>query len=191
MLNKLFSLFGRSATPPARQAPPPAGPATVPTPGGRNERRKRPRINPRQGTRVMVVDDSPTIVKALGRMLQSVGCVVIEAGDAETALELAEQRPPDLIFLDIVLPGMDGFAALRRLRRNPATSAIPVIIISGNAQATEHFFGSRIAADDFMKKPFSRFEVFSRIERLLDDEFVPRRTVTSMIDDDQGATLTA
>ena len=82
---------------------------------------------------------------------------------------------PDLIFRDIVLPGMDGFAALRTLRREPATKPVPIIMISGNVQATEQFYVQRIGADDFMKKPFSRAEVFARIERLLDEEGVPRR----------------
>ena len=62
---------------------------------------------------------------------------------------------------------MNGFAALRLLRRDPHTKNIPIIMISSNEQATEQFFGSRIGADDFMKKPFSRAEVFSRLERLL------------------------
>ena len=70
---------------------------------------------------------------------------------------------------------MNGFEALRLMRRDPQTADIPVIMISGNEQATEEFYANRIGADDFMKKPFSRFEVFSRIERLLDDELAPRR----------------
>jgi twitching motility two-component system response regulator PilH len=73
---------------------------------------------------------------------------------------------------------MNGFAALRALRRDPVTKDVPIIMISGNEQATEQFFGTRIGADDFMKKPFSRFEVFARIERLLDSELVPRRVIT-------------
>ena len=101
--------------------------------------------------------------------------MTLEAGDAERGIELARSEQPDLIFLDIVLPGMNGFAALRALRRDPDTRDIPIIMISGNEQATEEFYVHRIGADDFMKKPFSRAEVFARIERLLDGEGVPRR----------------
>ena len=101
-------------------------------------------------------------------MLQSAGCATVEALDASAGLELARQQQPDLIFLDIVLPGMSGFTALRILRREPATRAIPVIMISGNEQATEQFYVKRIGADDFMKKPFARFEVFARIDSLVD-----------------------
>ena len=101
-----------------------------------------------------------------------------QCGDAETGVAIALAENPDLIFLDIILPGINGFAALRSLRRDPLTQHIPVIMISGNEQATELFFGSRIGADDFMKKPFSRFEVFARIERLLDADMVPRRVAS-------------
>ena len=92
---------------------------------------------------------------------------------------MVQTEKPELIFLDIVLPRMNGFSALRHLRRDPATRDIPVIMISGNEQATEQFFGSAIGADDFMKKPFSRSEVFARIERLLDADLVPRRLVSA------------
>nr|WP_221229613.1 response regulator [Niveibacterium umoris] len=127
----------------------------------------------------MIVDDSPTIVAALRKMLNSAGYVTLEALTAEEGIEIARDLTPDIIFLDIVLPGMNGFAALRTLRRDAVTRDIPVIMISGNEQATEQFFGTRIGADDFMKKPFSRLEVFARIERLLDADMVPRRVVTS------------
>jgi twitching motility two-component system response regulator PilH len=61
---------------------------------------------------------------------------------------------------------MNGFAALRTLRRNPKTQTIPIIMMSGNEQATEQFWAEKIGADDFMKKPFSRAEVLTRVERL-------------------------
>ena len=138
------------------------------------ERRERNRRHARPGTRVLVIDDSPTIVALLKRMLQQNQLDVLEAFDAESGIELARREVPDLIFLDIVLPGMDGFNALRTLRRDPITKHLPIIMISGNAQATEQFYVQRIGADDFMKKPFSRAEVFMRIEALLDDDCIPR-----------------
>lgn len=139
------------------------------------ERRSKPRVNARPGTRALIVDDSTTIVAVLRRLLQQNAYQTWEAYNAEDALEIARELQPEVIFLDIVLPGMDGFAALRTLRRDAATRDIPVIMISGNEQATEQFYVHRIGADDFMKKPFSRAEVFARIERLLDAEGVPRR----------------
>ena len=138
------------------------------------ERRGRNRRNARAGSRMLVIDDSPTIVALLKRMLQQNQYEVLEAFDAESGIEIARREVPDLIFLDIVLPGMDGFNALRTLRRDPATRDVPIIMISGNAQATEQFYVQRIGADDFMKKPFSRAEVFNRIEALLDADDIPR-----------------
>lgn len=140
-----------------------------------SERRGRQRLNARPGLRVLVIDDSATVCAALRKILQSAKLTVEQAMDAESGLEKAKAQPPDLIFLDIVLPRMNGFSALRQLRRDPLTKTIPVIMISGNEMATEQFFGSAIGADDFMKKPFSRYEVFARIERLLDDAMVPQR----------------
>ena len=150
-------------------APPPAEPNHEGP-----ERRERNRRHARPGTRVLVIDDSPTIVALLKRMLQQNQLEVLEAFDAESGIEIARREIPDMIFLDIVLPGMDGFNALRTLRRDPITKHLPIIMISGNALATEQFYVQRIGADDFMKKPFSRAEVFMRIEALLDAENIPR-----------------
>ena len=144
------------------------------------DRRLRKRLNAKRGLSVLIIDDSPTIVAALGKSLRSAGYVTIEAGDAETGLKLAEQTTPCLIFLDIVLPGMNGFAALRLIRKSAQLQDIPVIMISGNEHATEQFYANRIGADDFMKKPFSRFEIFSRIENMLDAEQTPRRRPPGM-----------
>jgi twitching motility two-component system response regulator PilH len=141
----------------------------------REERRRKKRKNPREGTRVLVIDDSSTITNAIKRVLRSIGCSVEEAFDAETGLRLVLSYKPELIFLDIVLPGINGFSALRALRRDARTQHIPIIMMSGNGQMIEQFFKARIGADDFLKKPFARFEIFARIEKLLDENHVPRR----------------
>lgn len=167
IFDKFFSLFSKSGPQPEPLAAPVASKPV--------ERRCRDRMNARPGTRVLIIDDSRTIVAALRKMLHTAGYRTMEALDAESGLEIARSQPVDLIFLDIVLPGMNGFSALRLLRKDTQTRAMPVIMMSGNEQATEQFFGSRIGADDFMKKPFSRQEVFARIERLLDTDFTPRR----------------
>ena len=126
-----------------------------------------------------MIDDSPTIVALLKRMLQQNHYEVLVAYDGETGIEVARREVPGLIFLDIVLPGVDGFNVLRTLRRDPITKHVPIIMISGNAQATEQFYVQRIGADDFMKKPFSRPEVFSRIASVLDENGVPRHTTST------------
>lgn len=171
-IKRLFG-WGKPAAPAARAEASAGTEEKAASPGP--ERRGKARTNARPGTRMLVVDDSATIVALLSRMLRQNDYHVLEASDAEQGLEIARTESPELIFLDIVLPGMDGFAALRQLRRDPYTRDIPVIMISGNEQATEQFYVHRIGADDFMKKPFSRAEVFARIERLLDANRVPKR----------------
>ena len=155
--------------------------------GNSQDRREKPRVNAREGTVVLIVDDSPTIVAMLRKFLQQNGYQTLEAGDAEKGIEIARTHRPHLIFLDIVLPGMNGFAALRALRKDPITLRIPIVMISGNEQATEQFYAQRIGADDFMKKPFSRSEVFARIERLLDVDMVPKRPAPPQIATAPGA----
>jgi DNA-binding response OmpR family regulator len=132
------------------------------------DRRAKPRKNARPGTPVLIIDDSKTVCAVLRKMLRENGFTTTEAYDAESGIALMEKELPELIFLDIVLPGMNGFEALRSIRRNPRTDNIPIIMISGNESATEQFYVQRIGANDFMKKPFSRAEVFSRVERVLD-----------------------
>ena len=146
----------------------------VPEPEQQRDRRQRQRINARPGTRALVIDDSPTILAVFRKTLGSAGFEVLEAATAEEGIEIARNQHPDLIFLDIVLPGMNGFAALRTMRKDQLTWQIPIIMISGNEQATEQFYAERIGADDFMKKPFSRYEIFARIEHLLDEDRCPR-----------------
>lgn len=166
ILDQLKSLFGRPARAPE---------AVAEVVQLAQERRQRPRTDPSVGTRVLIIDDSRTVVAVLRKFLRSAGVDTIEAFDAEAGLIHLREKRPHLVFLDIMLPGMNGFAALRAIRRDPATRDIPVIMMSGNEQAMEQFFGTRIGADDFMKKPFNRQEVFFRIERLLDENGVPRR----------------
>lgn len=134
--------------------------------GDSSERRSGTRNGGPKGALVMVVDDSATIRAVIGKMLVQDGHVVLKAADGESALAMAREKSPDLIFLDIVMPGMNGFAVLRALRRDPQTHHIPIVMISGNLQATEQFYVQRFGADDFMKKPFGRGEVFARIQHL-------------------------
>jgi len=166
ILEQLKTLFGRR---------PAADPVPMPVEPRQEERRQRPRVDAREGTRALIIDDSKTICAILRKFLQSAGYETTVCLDAESGLVALREKQAELVFLDIMLPGMNGFAALRAIRRDPATRDTPVIMMSGNEQAMEQFFGTRIGADDFMKKPFSRYEVFFRIEHLLDDDFIPRR----------------
>ena len=147
----VFDIFKRFKTPTAAPA----------------ERREDERLRASLGARVLVVDDSATIRAVLGKMLMQDGYEVLKAADGESAIEMARSQLPDLIFLDIVLPGMSGFAVLRALRREGATRTTPIIMMSGNQQATEQFYVQRFGADGFVKKPFGRAEVFHAIRSLV------------------------
>jgi len=163
------SLLGNMARPweqehsPAASAPP----AT--------ERRRRRRVNPRPGTVALIIDDSPTVALSMKVMLESAGMQTLVAPDAETGLDLARAKRPELIFLDILMPGMNGFSALRHMRRDDQIRDTPVIMLSRNDISAGQFAGSRIDADDFITKPPRRHDLFPRIEHLLDGDRVPRR----------------
>lgn len=133
------------------------------------------------GMRTLVVDDSPTIRAVLGKMLGQEGYVVQKAVDGESAIELAKVEQPELIFLDIVLPGVNGFSVLRTLRHDPLTQHIPIVMISGNQQATEQFYVQRFGADDFIKKPFGQREVQHTIDQLVRAGRLPARIATPAV----------
>lgn len=145
-----------------------------------------PRAQASQDLRELVVDDSPTIRAVLGKMLGMAGYSVLYAASGDDALLQARRDLPELIFLDIVMPGTSGFSVLRTLRREPATASIPIVMISGNLQATEQHYVQRFGADDFLKKPFGRDEVYERIGALVEAACLaardPARTVAPVID---------
>ncbi|MBU6477528.1 MAG: response regulator [Xanthomonadaceae bacterium] len=146
------------------------------------ERRGDERVRASLGARVLVVDDSATIRAVLGKMLAQDSYEVLVAADGESAVTLAQAQLPDLIFLDIVLPGMSGFAVLRALRRDGRTRTTPIIMMSGNQQATEQFYVQRFGADGFVKKPFGRVDVFHAIRSLVQAGRMPGRLETVPVD---------
>lgn len=133
------------------------------------------------GLRALTIDDSMTVVVMLRKILQKEGFQTLEALNAEDGIDLARMHRPDVIFLDIVLPKMDGFNALRLLRRDPITQDVPIIMMSGNEQAAEQFYAQRIGANDFMKKPFSQHEVYSRIDRLIESGHLSRGVPRTLV----------
>lgn len=146
------------------------------------ERRVDERVRASLGARVLVVDDSATIRAVLGKMLAQDGYEVLKAADGEGAVAMAQAQFPDLIFLDIVLPGMSGFAALRALRRDTRTHTTPIVMMSGNQQATEQFYVQRFGADGFVKKPFGRTDVFHAIRSLVQAGRMPARSEAAPVD---------
>ena len=147
---------------------------------GSHEDAHHPRTS--RGARMLVVDDSPTICAVLGKMLRAEGYEVLTATDGGAAIELVREEKPALIFLDVVMPGMNGFRVLKKLRQDPLTAAIPIVMISGNQQASEQFYLQRCGADDFMKKPFGRGDVAERIGQLVQSGRLPSHNIATAVE---------
>jgi pilus assembly protein CpaE len=117
--------------------------------------------------KILIVDDDPTAVEATEDVLTVGGHQVFSAGNGEDALRLAEELQPDLIFLDVKMPGMDGFEVCRRLRDNPKTARVPIIMLTGQSSMEEKVKGLESGADDYLTKPFQRVELEARVKVLL------------------------
>lgn len=144
-----------------------------------------------RGARVLVVDDSPTICAVLGKMLRAEGYEVITATDGAAAIEQVQVHKPALIFLDVVMPGMNGFRVLKHLRQDARTADVPIVMISGNQQASEQFYLQRCGADDFMQKPFDRADVAERIGQLIAAGRLPLRESLGTVPETMTPTLSA
>lgn len=116
------------------------------------------------GRLVLVVDDEPMLRNLLSRLLRMEGYEVIEAEDGHTALNLVDERKPDLVLLDVMLPAKDGLDTLGDLRK---TSNIPVILVSALGEEADRVLGLKMGADDYVVKPFSAAELSARIESVL------------------------
>ena len=111
--------------------------------------------------RVLVVDDEPRILKFLKLRLRVSGYEVLTADNGLEALEQVQAQEPDLLVLDVIMPGMDGFETLKQVR---ALSSVPVIILSAKEADTDKIKGLELGADDYLAKPFSPDELVARIE---------------------------
>ncbi len=115
---------------------------------------------------ILVVDDSPTERHFLSELLTRNGYAVSTADSAEAALQLARKNPPQLILMDVVMPGQNGFQATREISRDPATCAVPVIICSSKQQETDRIWGLRQGARDYLVKPVDPERLLQRIATL-------------------------
>ena len=102
---------------------------------------------------VLIVDDSPTEQHVIATALEKHGFETVVASDGEEAISIAESQVPDLILMDIVMPGMNGFQATRQLAKNPATAAIPVVMVTTKDQETDKVWGLRQGAVEYLMKP--------------------------------------
>jgi twitching motility two-component system response regulator PilH len=116
--------------------------------------------------RILVVDDSPTDRQFLTDVLAKNGFSVSTADSAEDAFNKVKQTPPDLVLMDVVLPGQSGFQATRALSRDEATKNIPIILCTSKGQETDKVWGMRQGAKDYIVKPVNQTDLLAKIKAL-------------------------
>ena len=114
--------------------------------------------------RILVVDDDATVSEVVARYLQRDGYTVETVADGRLALDRALAEPPDLVVLDLMLPGVDGLEVCRRLR---ALAPVPIVILTARSQESDRIVGLDLGADDYVSKPFSTKELVARVRAVL------------------------
>ncbi|MBT2774376.1 response regulator [Halomonas sp. ISL-60] len=120
--------------------------------------------------KVLVVDDEPNIVLSLEFLMEQAGFEVVTAEDGEQALARVNDSHPDLLLLDISLPGISGFDVLERLRGEAATAQLPIIMLTAHGRDVEREKGMALGADDYITKPFSTQSLVEKVKALLIEE---------------------
>jgi two-component system response regulator VicR len=119
----------------------------------------------------MVVDDEPDLLEVVRLILESDGYQVVTAGSGQEALDKMEKEKPDLVLLDIIMPKMDGWEVFSRIKADPKTTDIPVIMLTAKDQRIDKLIGLHVVrVDDYITKPFGRAELLERIKRVLQEK---------------------
>jgi DNA-binding response OmpR family regulator len=116
---------------------------------------------------VLVIDDEPELVKLLDFNLTKAGYLVLTARDGEAGLAAARRHAPDLVVLDVMMPGLDGFEVCKRLRQETSTAGVPILMLTAKAEETDRVLGLELGADDYLSKPFGLRELQARVKALL------------------------
>jgi two-component system cell cycle response regulator len=125
------------------------------------------------GKRILVVDDDPTSLKLLDLVLNKEGYQVMTASNGLEALRKARLESPDLLILDVMLPGFDGFEICHRLRTEPATATMPIMMLSSKQQKSDQDAASKVGANAFLAKPVDRTALLTKVAELLGDQKPP------------------
>ncbi len=116
---------------------------------------------------VMIVDDSPTEVHVMQTALEKHGFETVAANDGTECINLAREVRPDLIFMDVVMPGINGFQATRKLSKDPDTAKIPVVMVTTKDQETDRIWGMRQGAVDYLVKPVSASDLVAKAREVI------------------------
>lgn len=119
------------------------------------------------GKTILIVDDSPTEIHVMKGILSKNGYNVLVAENGEAGVDEAKSSKPDLILMDVVMPGLNGFQATRQLHKDPETKEIPVILVTTKDQETDRAWGLRQGAKEYVVKPVSADELISKIQSLI------------------------
>jgi two-component system alkaline phosphatase synthesis response regulator PhoP len=117
--------------------------------------------------KILIVEDEANIRQLVKYNLEKDGYLVLEAADGLQGLKLAKAEKPELLLLDLMLPQMDGLEVCRNLKGNPATSALPIIMLTAKSEEIDKVIGLELGADDYMTKPFSPRELLARVKAVL------------------------
>jgi len=118
-------------------------------------------------SRVLIVEDEPDIRALVVHHLKREGYQVSAASSGEEALRQVQAAPPDLVLLDLMMPAMDGLEVCRRLRQDPATAMLPIVMLTAKGDEVDRVLGLEIGADDYVVKPFSPKELLARVRAVL------------------------
>ena len=118
--------------------------------------------------RILVVDDEPDIVKTVAKAIRRQGFDVVSAADGEEALERVKDSHPDLVILDIQMPKLDGIAVLQKIKGDPQTTSLPVIMLTAKAGDEDMFKGYKYGANYYIPKPFKIAEVLDGIKMMFE-----------------------
>lgn len=116
---------------------------------------------------ILIVDDSPTEIHVLTTILEKQGHTIQTANNGEEGVEKAKEIKPDLILMDVVMPGMNGFQATRQISKNTDTAHIPIIIVTTKDQETDRVWGLRQGAKDYLTKPVSEAELLEKVSTVM------------------------
>jgi DNA-binding response OmpR family regulator len=122
------------------------------------------------GRRVLLIEDEPNIIEAISFILSRDGWTVHTHADGTSAVERVHADPPEVVILDVMLPGRSGFDILRELRANEATRDLPVLMLTARGQAKDRELAERLGVSRFMTKPFSNSEVIENVRALAGPE---------------------